>query len=198
MLQLTVIRLEKTESTISWLKEHLLELDHTKATAVVAEEQTAGQGRMKGRVWSSPPGVNCYFSLCFFKEIPPEEMIYLTQLLAGTLCESLKKRGFSSYLKEPNDLMIAGRKVGGVVTHIVEQEGVKGIILSAGINVNTSAESLSAVGQPATSLFIESGLKLDREALLQEWLPLIAQVFERFSREGFTPFRQQIEKLFHH
>lgn len=196
MVQLTVIRLEKVESTISWLKQHLLELDRTKATVVVAEEQTAGQGRMKGRIWHSPPGINCYFSLCFFKEIPSEEMIYLTQLLAGTLCESLKKRGFMSYLKEPNDLMIAGRKVGGVVTHIVEQEGIKAIILSAGINVNASEESLSSIGQPATSLFIESGAKLDREQLLQEWLPLIVDTFERFRREGFAPFRDSVNKQF--
>lgn len=196
MMQLTVIRLEKTESTITWLKDHLIELDRTKATAVVAEEQTAGQGRMKGRVWSSPPGVNCYFSLCFFQEIPPEELIYLTQLLAVTLCLNLKKRGFSSYLKEPNDLMIEGRKVGGVVTHIVEQEGVKGIILSAGINVNASEEMLQSVGQPATSLFVESGVKLDREELLGEWLPLIVQTFERFSREGFAPFSDKFRDLF--
>lgn len=197
-MQLTIIRLEKTESTITWLKEHLLELDLNKVTAVVAEEQTAGQGRMKGRVWHSPPGVNCYFSLCFFREIPPGELVYLTQMLAGTLCEALKTRGFKVYLKEPNDLMIANRKVGGVVTHIVEQEGVRGIILSAGINVNATEEMLQSVRQPATSLLLESetGTKLDREELLQEWLPLIVQAFERFSREGFAPFREEVNKQF--
>lgn len=137
-------------------------------TVVVADQQTAGKGRL-GRSWHSPPGANIYCSVVL-RRLPQTEQLPLIPLLtAVAVALALQDvAGLPARLKWPNDVLLNGRKVGGVLCESagVGQAGAV-VVIGVGINVNGGAggfpEDLRAM---ATSLAMELGHSLDRAAVL--------------------------------
>jgi BirA family biotin operon repressor/biotin-[acetyl-CoA-carboxylase] ligase len=162
-------------------------------TAVIADSQTRGRGRM-GRPWSSPPGVNLYLSIVLRPPLPPERVPQIT-LLAGVSCARAVRRvtGLDARLKWPNDIFIRGRKTAGI---LAEMEGgqprVNFVILGVGINVNWEAEKMPAdLRETATSLRTEGGREFDRAALAGEALAELEKDYALFREEGFSEMMRE-------
>jgi BirA family biotin operon repressor/biotin-[acetyl-CoA-carboxylase] ligase len=125
--------------------------------AVLAGRQTAGRGQ-HGRSWQTPAGSAVLMSVLCFPPPPVRRTALLTAWSAVAVCETVRETiGATASIKWPNDVLIEGRKVCGILT-----EQGRGTIVGIGLNVNQSADDFAAAGLPeATSLRIESGRSFD-------------------------------------
>jgi BirA family biotin operon repressor/biotin-[acetyl-CoA-carboxylase] ligase len=133
---------------------------------LVAEEQTAGRGRL-GRSWSSVPGASLTYSVLLRPApVPPGRRGWLP-LLAGIAAASAVRAvaGVEAALKWPNDVLVGDRKLAGILAE--QSPDGSAVVIGTGVNVATPADALpvSASGLPATSLLAE-GAAVSREALL--------------------------------
>jgi BirA family biotin operon repressor/biotin-[acetyl-CoA-carboxylase] ligase len=145
----------------------LLPPDVPEGTVVAAGEQTEGRGRL-GRPWFAPAGTSLLFSVQLRPRIASARLPELTGVAAQACADALEAvAGLAPELKHPNDLLLRGRKVAGVLAEAREGR----VVLGIGINVNiTEADLPTKVDRPATSLLVELGREIDRAELLIEVL----------------------------
>jgi BirA family transcriptional regulator, biotin operon repressor / biotin---[acetyl-CoA-carboxylase] ligase len=151
---------------------------------ILAEEQTAGRGRA-GRKWHSEQGTGIYVTLLLRPRISPVQAPLLT-MLAGLSLHSaiLAQTGLNAELKWPNDILVQGKKLGGILTEMhAEPSQVRFVIVGIGLNVNQEKfpPELSSM---ATSLRKESGKTHSRLELLVRLLREFETDYNRFLREG--------------
>jgi biotin-[acetyl-CoA-carboxylase] ligase BirA-like protein len=161
---------ESTPST-----QLLLEPDAPEGAVAVAGEQTAGRGRL-GRRWLAPAGTSLLCSIQLRPEISPERLPELTGVAARACAEAIAAvTEIEPELKFPNDLLIDGRKVGGILAEAREGR----VVLGVGINVNVAQDDLpTEVDRPATSLLVETGREIDRAELLAELLERLERRYD--------------------
>ncbi len=189
------LHFDTLDSTNTWAKNNIHTLDPNHLTCITALEQTAGRGRFQRR-WLSPRGQNIYATLFFTLQRMSKVVINLSQVLSLSCAHVLKSKGFSPQIKWPNDLLLSGKKVAGILCESVAMENDQlGIILGIGINVNMTQELLNTLDQPATSLAQLSGHTWALEQILEPLLQQFLQDLERLTKEGFTPFIASYEEL---
>ena len=139
---------------------------------VIAESQTYGRGRL-GREWLSPKG-GIYFTLILKPRISPEYAPRINLMASVAVAKAIRKvLGLKAELKWPNDVLIAGRKVCGILAEMeAEMDRVNFINLGIGINANTS---ISQYEKTATSLKEELREEISRKQLLNSMLKEIAK-----------------------
>jgi BirA family biotin operon repressor/biotin-[acetyl-CoA-carboxylase] ligase len=162
---------EQTTSTNDVIE--MLARDGVKEGAVVfAEAQTKGRGRL-GRKWMSPTHQGLWFSILLRPDLRPQETTQLTVASATALRRAIKTvTGLSAEIKWPNDLLIGGKKVVGILTEMsAEVDRVRHVILGIGVDVNQDAAEFPAeLRKIATSLKIEAGKEISRAELATEIL----------------------------
>lgn len=139
---------------------------------VVAEAQSAGKGR-RGRAWFSPAGKGLYLSVVLRPRIPPAEAPRLVLAAAVAAAEALLAHAAVPLsVKWPNDILIAGKKVAGILTEMrLAGERIAHVVIGLGVNVNTAAEEMPPEIRPiATSLLAATGRTVSRPALLRSLL----------------------------
>jgi BirA family biotin operon repressor/biotin-[acetyl-CoA-carboxylase] ligase len=148
----------------------LLPASATEGALVVAEEQTAGRGRL-GRRWFAPAGTSLLCSLQLRPPVAAERLPELTGVAARACAEAIAAvAGLDPELKFPNDVLAGGRKLAGVLAEAREER----VVLGLGVNVNVAPEELPQdVDRPATSLLAVTGRVHDRAELLVELLELL-------------------------
>jgi BirA family biotin operon repressor/biotin-[acetyl-CoA-carboxylase] ligase len=158
----------------------LLAPDAPEGAVVAADEQTAGRGRL-GRRWLAPAGTSLLFSVQLRPQVDPQRLPELTGVAAQAAAEAIEAvTGLAVELKEPNDLLVGGRKVAGVLAEAREER----VVLGIGINVNIPEAVLPAdVDLPATSLLVESGRETDRAGLLVELLDRLERRYDAWVSE---------------
>jgi len=164
-------------------------------TVVLAEEQTAGRGRA-GRAWHSERGTGIYTTLLLRPKISPVQAPLLT-MMAGLSARAAvqAQTGLSVDLKWPNDLMLAGKKLGGILTEMhAEPSQVRFVIVGIGLNVNQEKfpAELSGIG---TSLRVQTGRAQSRMELLVRLLREFENDYNRFLREGAANVTERFESL---
>jgi len=164
-------------------------------TVVIADAQTAGRGRL-GRSWHSPPGVGIWLSLILRPPVAPPTAPQLTMTAAVAVCKVLRQAtGVDVGIKWPNDLMVEGRKVCGILTEMkAEMDRVHYVVLGIGINVNSEGFP-PEVAPVATSLKQVAGRTFNRVDLVKQILVEMDQVYPDYKRKGFTPFREDWQQL---
>ena len=162
---------EQTASTNDVVEK--LARDGVKEGVVVfAESQTKGRGRL-GRKWISPGRKGLWFSVLLRPELRPQEATQLTVASATALRRAIQSATrLQPEIKWPNDILIGGKKVAGILTELsAEVDRVKHIILGIGVDVNLDAGELPVeLRKTATSLKIESGGMISRAELAVEIL----------------------------
>jgi BirA family biotin operon repressor/biotin-[acetyl-CoA-carboxylase] ligase len=157
---------DKTTSTNDVVEK--LARDGVKEGAVVfAEAQTKGRGRL-GRKWISPPRKGLWFSVLLRPDLRPQAVTQLTIMAATALVRAIQEQsGLWAEIKWPNDLLLRGKKVAGILTELsAELDRVKWVVLGIGLNINLNAGEFAPELRPlATSLKIETGRTFDRAAL---------------------------------
>ena len=164
------VYVESTPST-----QLLLDPDAPEGALVVAGEQTAGRGRL-GRRWLAPARTSLLCSLQLRPSISQERLPELTGVAARACAETLAAlTGLEPEVKFPNDVLIGGRKVAGILAEAREGR----VVLGIGINVNVAENELpTEVDRPATSLLVETDRELDRAELLLELLVRLERAYD--------------------
>jgi BirA family biotin operon repressor/biotin-[acetyl-CoA-carboxylase] ligase len=193
-----IIVLDTIDSTNAYCLRHAAEL--AAGTAVVADRQTQGRGR-RGRVWVSPPG-NLFLSILLRPPFGRLDLS-LTPLVAGlAVWETVRRFGVdNAWLKWPNDIWVGSRKLAGILCETGVADGQEVLVVGIGINVNMSRAALKDVDRPATSLYVETGSKIDRQGLVQYLLDDWSSRFHTAQAEGFEallPAWQQADGLLGH
>ena len=188
-----------------WIVHHVTETDSTnrllaelaaegatERTVVMADHQTAGKGKYD-RGWHSMPGMGLCASILLRPNRPVEELASVTLVIAVAVMAAIRHAtGIPATVKWPNDILVNGRKLCGILCELVlTPEGeFSHIIAGIGLNENLTFEDLPhPLDQIATSLTIESGLPVDRAASLANLLDELALWLGRWEREGFFPIR---------
>jgi len=134
---------------------------------VVADEQTAGRGRL-GRSWWSPPGSSLLMSLLLRPPIELRQAAQLTMCLGLGAVEGIEDvTGLQAALKWPNDLLLGGRKLGGMLTELrADDDRLLFAVLGLGLNANVQFHPTSELAGTATSLLMALDRPVNRVALL--------------------------------
>ena len=159
--------------------QRLLDGEEIEGATVATDHQTHGRGRL-GRTWEAPPGRALLFSV-LLQPTPPMVLWPELSLVAGdAVAAALRaETGVAAELSNPNDVLIEGRKVAG----ILPEASVGRVVLGIGVNVNQTAEELPAEApKPPTSLRVETG---------REWprVPLLSAILLELER-GFDSWQQ--------
>ncbi|MEK5476663.1 biotin--[acetyl-CoA-carboxylase] ligase [Paenibacillus sp. FSL R5-0407] len=166
-------------------------------TLVIAEEQTGGRGR-QGKRWYSPARKGIWMSLLLRPQRPLSFAPQLTLLTAVAVCRAIRKvTGVDAGIKWPNDLLVQGKKICGILIESVgEDERIKYCIAGIGIDVNVELEELpSELHKVATSLKIESGQTQSRATLISAVMNELEQLYNLYEEEGFAPIGHLWEAL---
>lgn len=168
---------EMTDSTME-IAHRLSVAGEPEGSVVVAEGQGKGRGRL-GRGWVSPKGKGIYLSVILRPPVQFSQVPLVTLMAAVALARAIEKgTALSPEIKWPNDLLIKGRKVAGILTELnAELNRIHDVVLGIGLNVNTPRTALPA---HATSLAEEAGTKLDRVALARTLLVELDRAYTQF------------------
>ncbi len=184
----------KTDST----NRVALELGHAgepEGAVVLAEEQTAGRGRA-GRKWHSERAAGIYATLLLRPKLAPVQAPLLT-MMAGLSAHTAVQAvtGLEVDLKWPNDLLIQGKKVGGILTEMHAEPGqIRFVIVGIGLNVNQE-KFPGELANTATSLRVEAGKAQSRMELLVRLLREFEGDYNRFVHEGVASVVARFESI---
>ena len=161
-------------------------------TVVIADEQTAGRGRLK-RSWLTPAG-NIALSVVVYPEKPVlPSLIMMASLVVSHSIEAVT--GLETQIKWPNDVLIGGKKVCGILVESdVRNEKVNYAIIGIGINVNAGKDVLSRVVTPATSLYIETGYEVSRLQIIRTLLKSMDNLYHAIT-SGTSVFNEWRDRL---
>jgi BirA family biotin operon repressor/biotin-[acetyl-CoA-carboxylase] ligase len=161
-------------------------------TVVAAELQTEGRGR-RGRVWESALGAALTFSLLWRFERGVSALTGLSLAVGVALVRGLRKLGAHRVmLKWPNDLVLAGAKLGGILIEVEgDALGPSSAVIGIGINCHLNAALRRRIDQAAIDL-IEAGVSTtDRSAVLGVLLSELCAMLAAFEQTGFAPYRAE-------
>lgn len=169
-----IIYLERTGSTNEDAKRIVGE-GAPSGTLVVTDCQEMGKGR-RGRSWESPAGMNLYFTLMLKPDFVPNKASMLTLVMALSVAKAIEEEtGVHPGIKWPNDIVIEGRKVCGILTEMLLEAGrIQAVVIGCGINVAQTAFS-AELSEHASSLLLSCKKSVSREQLL-------ARIMEQFEK----------------
>lgn len=189
---------EVVDSTNKTAKE-LAEAGCEHGTLVIAEEQENGVGR-RGRSWYSEPGQGIYMSLVLRPELAVDKAPMLTLVSAmavsKAIYEMVKDCGIYPFIKWPNDIVIRGKKVCGILTEMTTKNGaIDYIIVGIGVNVH-NREFPQEIAHMATSIELEIGHELSRECITE----LIWTQFEKYydifmETQDFSVLQEEYQRM---
>jgi BirA family biotin operon repressor/biotin-[acetyl-CoA-carboxylase] ligase len=135
---------------------------------IVADYQSAGRGRLD-RSWRAPAGSSLLFSLLLRPPIPPARMLQAAMAVSLGVIRGIRLEcGVPARLKWPNDILIGGRKAGGMLCELgLDGERLEYAIVGVGLNVNFDPRGVEGIPPEATSLLVELGRPQSRSALLR-------------------------------
>jgi BirA family biotin operon repressor/biotin-[acetyl-CoA-carboxylase] ligase len=152
---------------------------------VIAEEQTAGKGRL-GRRWLANPNENLTFSLLLRPSVHAEAIHQLPLYVGIALAEAIEKTtGIRAECKWPNDILLNRKKVAGILVEgSLKERLVEYVVVGIGINVNQTVFPADLAGK-ATSLRLECKREIDRAALFRDILTALEAMYQQGIKNGF-------------
>jgi len=196
---------DTVDSTNSALLQQA-QLGAASGTCIAAELQTAGRGR-RGRLWQSALGASLTFSLLWRCDKGASTLGGLSLVIGLAVADALHELGVAATLKWPNDILVAGKKIGGILIETQgDMLGPTVVVIGIGLNVALSEKLKASIDQPVTD--IASAVKaqhsnvkhqekymMSRSVLLGTVLRHILGLIAPFNETGFAPLRARWRKL---
>lgn len=196
-----LVVLPRTGSTNDVAKE-LATQGAPEGTVVLADEQTAGRGRM-GRHWVAPPGACLLCSIVFRPALLPTQAQWLTMLCSLAAADAVREMAeLRVALKWPNDLVVKvkvksqiWKKLAGILTETgIVGERLAFVVVGIGVNVNVAPRDLPNLAPDATSILAETGREVERATLLAALLTGVEARYARL-RAGESPHAEWAARL---
>jgi BirA family biotin operon repressor/biotin-[acetyl-CoA-carboxylase] ligase len=182
VLKPKIVRFESLPSTNTELARMASE-GAAEGVAILAEEQTAGRGRLQ-RAWSSPRGAGLYFSVLLRPTIAPSDWPLITFVAALAVGDALSEvAGVQTDIKWPNDLLSGERKICGILAEAIETPAGRAVVVGIGINLTQSAFPEELV-EVATSVSEVTGQQPERETILAALLRALSRWYSLLSEPG--------------
>lgn len=184
---------KEIDSTNMAAREMAASMDE--GTVVIAESQTAGRGRL-GRKWISPEG-GIWLSIILKPRIQPVHAPRITLLAGVSVAKAVRTLDLPAKIKWPNDILINGRKVCGILTEIgAEADLIEYIIVGIGIDANVDIDSFpEEIRDSSTSLMKETGKKINRVDFVRRLLEEFDAIYLKFQKEDYPPILEEWRKL---
>ena len=182
---MSIITLENVDSTNVYAKNNLEILDDK--TVIHALRQTSGRGRLN-RSWVDLGDGNLFLSFVLKPSNKfSETYSNLTQYLSVVLCKLLESYGLETQIKWPNDVLINGKKIAGILSETVMQgNSFKGLVLGIGVNLNAKQSDINNIPDKiATSLNIETQQFIDMNKFKDDLISSFYKNYEEFLEKGF-------------
>ncbi|HXQ22123.1 MAG TPA: biotin--[acetyl-CoA-carboxylase] ligase [Candidatus Acidoferrales bacterium] len=159
----------------------------TEGTVVIAETQTKGRGRL-GRAWVSPPFRNLYLSIIVRPPIATADAPQLVLVAGLAVAETVREWTARAAIKWPNDVLVDGRKVAGILTEMDDDDDrVRFVIIGIGVNLNSVATDFPPeLRDKAVGLCTAVGAPIDRVAFTDHLLSRLEERYELFVHQGFA------------
>jgi BirA family biotin operon repressor/biotin-[acetyl-CoA-carboxylase] ligase len=182
------------ESTMGTARE-LAEDGEPEGTVIAADMQKAGLGRL-GRKWESPKG-GVWFSIILRPDVPTCEAPKLTLMAGAAVARALGERyRLDARLKWPNDVLIDGKKVCGILTELKAADRIDHVLIGIGMNANFSVSALGAeLRQASTTLRDELGKKVDANELLHVVLDEFEALYTPFCKGDHLSLHKEWKEL---
>ena len=166
---------------------------HSAPYVIVAEQQNAGRGR-RGRNWESPFAQNVYYSLVLRVDGGLRQLEALSLVVGLAVLNTLKDFGLQAVgLKWPNDVLVGDKKIAGILLELVgDPADVCHVVIGIGINVNMRAAT--GVGQPWTSMSLETGMRVERNEVINALNKRLKNYLNAHAVTGFSSFHAEWEK----
>jgi BirA family biotin operon repressor/biotin-[acetyl-CoA-carboxylase] ligase len=160
------------------LAKQMADAGEPEGTLVIADEQTAGRGRL-GRSWIAPPRSSILMSLILRPHLEARQAARVTMAVSLGACDGIRAAtGLESQIKWPNDILLRGKKCGGILAESsTTGERVEYVIVGLGLNVNFTAISVDEIPADATTLADELGKPVPRVPLTQTILRAIERYY---------------------
>ena len=190
---MNIISFEQLDSTNTYSKKNIETL--ADKTVISADFQTNGYGRFN-RTWVDLGSENIYMTFVLKPSDKLSEVhANLTQYLSVILCKQFEAMGLSPQIKWPNDVLLNGKKVCGILAEsIIKGNILKGIVLGIGVNLNASSENLNEIDRPATSVNIELGQMINKQEFMQKLVENFFSRYDEFLANGFVLIKDDYEK----
>ena len=179
------ITLEEIDSTNNYAKVNIE--NFTDRTIIHATRQTSGRGRLT-RSWVDFGEGNLFMSIVLkpsetFNEIYPN----ITQYLSVALCKVLESYGLTPQIKWPNDVLIEGKKIAGILSESIMQGGkFKGLVVGIGVNLNAKQSDVDSVpNKLVTALNLELGKNVDKDSFMKNLVDEFFENYDKFLENGF-------------
>lgn len=182
-MRYNIIKTDSIDSTSIFARKNLAKLKDF--DVVSADVQISGHGQFE-RTWlsSSDNGGNIYISIV----LKPDNIEHLNELTRYTsimVSDVLFEYGLKPDFKFPNDVLIEGRKISGILAESVFQGSeFKGVVVGIGINLNLAQVELDKIDQPATSIFVETGRNVDKDEFLNRFMTHFENCYDDFIMNG--------------
>ncbi len=191
-----VLYFDTIDSTNTKAQE-LAEKGYQSGTLVVADKQESGKGR-RGRSWVSPSGTGIFMTLMIKPDINPNNASMLTLVAALAVAKAITSvTGEEALIKWPNDIVINGKKVCGILTEMNAQfDYINHIVVGIGINVHNESFP-EEISQMASSLMIEAGGKrFHRAQIIAETMSYFEQYYDTFLKtQDLSALVREYDKL---
>jgi BirA family biotin operon repressor/biotin-[acetyl-CoA-carboxylase] ligase len=189
---------DEIDSTQTKVKQLALER-YPEGTIVIAEQQLQGKGRFL-RPWDSQKEKGIWMSVLLRPSVPLPQISQLTLVMAVVITEAIRDfTGLEAKIKWPNDILINGKKVVGILTEVqAEEHMINSLIVGIGINVHHSSDDFPVeMRSSATSLQSELNRVIDRTNFLFSLMSHLEKGYENYIFEGFSKSRQLWEHYAH-
>ena len=191
-----VLYIDTIDSTNTKAQE-LAEKGYPSGTLVVADKQESGKGR-RGRSWVSPSGTGIFMTLMIKPDINPNNASMLTLVAALAVAKAITSvTGEEAMIKWPNDIVVNGKKVCGILTEMNAQfDYINHIVVGIGINVHNESFP-EEISQMASSLMIEAGGKrFHRAQIIAETMSYFEQYYDTFLKtQDLSALVREYDKL---
>lgn len=191
-----VLYFDTIDSTNTKAQE-LAEKGYQSGTLVVADKQESGKGR-RGRSWVSPSGTGIFMTLMIKPDINPNNASMLTLVAALAVAKAITSvTGEEAMIKWPNDIVVNGKKVCGILTEMNAQfDYINHIVVGIGINVHNESFP-EEISQMASSLMIEAGGKrFHRAQIIAETMSYFEQYYDTFLKtQDLSALVREYDKL---
>lgn len=185
-----VVHRQVVDSTNNLAKE-LAGRGEAEGTVVISEEQSRGKGRLE-RAWTSPRG-GIWLSIILRPEVLPSEASRFTLLAAVSVAKAIEKLGIEPEIKWPNDVLIDGKKICGILLELSAQpDKVDYLIIGFGINANIEKSKLPRESRArATTLADALGKKVNRQNLVADLLLELEKDYGRLMKGGWKHIKKE-------
>jgi len=179
---------DQLTSTNTTLIERLSSGQHLPTGFVIAaHSQTAGRGRYDRR-WLAEAGQNLTFSFLYTTKANTTQLASLPMAIALGICDAMKTFNITTQVKWPNDILIDGAKLSGMLLERSDVKHPNGtpVVVGIGLNVNMTGQAAAHIDRPATSMHIETGHEYDVKDVLAQILAALPPWLNKWEPKGFA------------